>query len=687
MPKLIVTPNEGNALHSLPLVAQRDLNFWRAALEPELERPKAGRTERLKALAKEVGASFGQVKAKFFNLQNHGVLALVDRRLAGANWWNQRKVGSFLPVADQQLVKRYIEENDRSIEAGIKKMRLDWKRGKITTTQPIDSRTHYPMGWSKANLRRYRPTDLELTAMRKGMAPAAAYRRQVHTGRRGLYVGSHYMFDDMWHDLMVNTLTERQAGRPLELFSHDLFSARKLRWGVRVRTQREDGTANGLTEDMTRYILAATLHLDGYHPERGTVLVAEHGTAAIREGIETALRDLTGGKITVERSGMQGDAAHAGQYPGIRRGNPRMKASLESSNNLVHNVFAHLPAQTGKNRDDRPEHLPALLEENDRWLALYDRLAPRHRELITFGLLELNEFTRIAQELYAQIEDDTEHDLTHWIECGLVVEEFHTAAGVVTRDMLMAQGQAQVDAVMTLVETGLIVPKARKMSRREAWATGCRELVPLSGAGVVAILGADLALEKSMRHGEFEFEDAATGPGVHRYEGVIFDDRGKPVRLKEDRYQIFANPFALDWLFVCDARGAYLGQAKRIPDAHRGDIEAVHRAMGAAAAETAERLLGVRLRHADKANEKEARTRINEDLEAGAPVTEDETRAARQDARREAQAKKLGAAVVQARRAEAAAAAQEAPTGPAVEVFDEHDRIEPVPGPRIESLD
>jgi hypothetical protein len=178
---------------------------------------------------------------------------------------------------------------------------------------------------------------------------------------------------------------------------------------------------------------------------------------------------------------------------------------------------------------------------------------------------------------------------------------------------------------LALVANASLQTRPRRMTRREVWDRGASELQKLGGAGVVAILGDDLARPnpEKVRRGMIEFEDADLGPGVHRYESAIFDAYGRRSRLEEgEGYQVFANPFALDWLFVCDARGSYLGEARRIVDPSRGDIEAVHRTMGAVAAEEAERIHRVRVRHAGEAVVKREREEINTRLEAGLPVTE-----------------------------------------------------------------
>jgi hypothetical protein len=610
----------------LPKPARDDHAFWFSRLEPLLA-SRRGRKAAMHRIAAETGTPYGTVSRKFYALQNHGTLGLVDRRLAGPRWWKQAPETTVLPVADQSLVKLYCENNDRSSRAAVKLLRADWRKKKITTTQPKDERTGYPRGWSIDNLLRYAPDKFELASAQKGTAPAAAHRRLVYTTRADLYVGSHYMFDDMWHNLFVNSFAEGQAGRPLMLFSHDLFSARKVRWGFRVRVREDDGKWKGLTGAMTRYIIAATLHLDGYSP-RGSIMVGEHGTATWTDVVARALYEHSDKLITSEFSGMLGAKAHAGQYEGIRRGNPRMKASLESSNNLTQNVYAHLAGQTGKDRQDRPEQLPALLDDNERWLKLYERLSPASQALVQFGLLSSTEFMDVARELDAQIENDPDHDLEGWARNE--TQELLLAGHWVDRAALLGASEEEQSLALSLIGAGKLQTRPRKLTRREVWDRGAGELIKLNGAGVVAILGDDLAAERKVRRGMFEFEDAALGPGVHRYESAVFDPWSKRVRLVEgDSYQVFANPFALDWLFVCDASGGYLGEAKRIVDPSRGDIEAVHRTMGAVAGEEAERLHRLRVRHAGEAVVMRERTEINERLEAGLPVTEPEPGAKR----------------------------------------------------------
>lgn len=539
--------------------------------------------------------------------------ALVDQAL-------ENKPTAAMPAEFVEELNRRADRNGRSIEQALKGIRRDWIMGEhipgFGTWKDWWKRTkpgrplpavapEPPTGWTTRNLRRYLDTSKfrRLSATR-GRAAAAMHRPMVMTTRVGCWVGSHYMFDDVWHDRFVNSFAEKKAGRPLELFSHDYFSARKVRWGLRVRTEDDSGKAHGLTGRMMRMIVAATFYLDGYSP-RGTACVLEHGTAAMSEDIEAMLYDASGGLIRCERSGMHGKAAHFGQYDGRAAGNPRMKASLESSNNLLHNLEAELgQGATGPDRVRRPEELHGLLAYNERLLAAYAQLPEEHARLLSFPLLEVGQYMQVLSRLYEIMENDPDHSLEGWIECGNVVNEVQFL-GAWHNPLLLGDGEREM--ALTLAQAGKLASRPRKMSRREVWDMGSPDLVKVPGGVVCKLLGDDFAAERRVRSHQFAFEDKEVGPGEHRFDAVILDAEGRRVPLKDgETYKAFVNPFAADQLFVQDAKGRFLGIAPRIQRASRADLEAVQRAMGAAKARETELLEPLRRRHLKDARAKQA---------------------------------------------------------------------------------
>lgn len=611
--------------------AREDLKYWRELLMPAMTHKGRGVQAVLRRLSTMSGQPFKTIRSKYYAWRADGVFGLVDKRKAGPTFWTLRKARRAPAVSEsrglQQLWCRICEGNQRKSKPEFKKLVQLWKDrapeiAAIPEYADFPGWPELPEGMSYANLMRYGPTEYELTSARQGRFAAAAHRPTVFTTRAGLYVGSHIMLDDKWHDFFVNTFAEKKAGRPLELYTFDLFSARKVRWGIRVRTKDGEGKYAGIPEMMTRWVLASHLFQDGYSP-RGTTLVAEHGTAAVRERIARALFDMTGGKITLSESGMTGDPAHFGQYPGLVRGNPRHKAALESNNNREHNAFGSLPGQTGNSVANRPEQLDGQLDNNAALLAAYAQLPAEKAALLEFSLLELNQFMSVADHIYALLERDRDHKLEGWIEAGNVVQALQLGGQEILETALSAEQRQNLPA---LLEAGLVQARPVRMSRREVWDRGADELVPLPGWGVCEILGDDLARESTVRSGMFEIEDNEIGPGTYRFVSRVIDAEGRQRELHDgDKYQVFINPFALGTLFVRDAQGRYVGEARAIHAPSRADYAAVQAAMGAAARREGELLTPLRARHEAEGREKQRRHEANvaaaENKEAQAPKT------------------------------------------------------------------
>lgn len=599
--------------------ARADLDYWRGLLEPVLKEKK-GIHARLKTIALMSGQTEKTVANRFYAARKHGLMGLVDKRLAGPRFWKLRTRRIAPNVSQsrglQQLWKALCEKNQRKCRPQFKALVDLWKKrdakiAAIPEYADFPGWPKLPPGWTYGNLMRYAPDDFSLTASRIGPFAAAAHRRTVYTTRVGLYVGSHLMLDDKWHDFFVNSFAEKQAGRPLELYTFDLFSARKCRWGVRVRTKDADGKYAGVPEHMTRYVLASHLFNDGYSP-RGTTMVAEHGTAAIAERIARALFDHTGGLITLSESGMTGDIAHLGQYPGLVRGNPKHKAALESNNNREHNAFAGLPGQTGNSVANRPEQLAGLLKYNAELLAAYDQLPAEKAALLDFPILELNQFMGLAAHIYANLERDRVHELEGWIEAGNVVQSYEFGGQDILETQLTPE---QRTAIVPLIEAGLLQSNPIRMSRREVWDRGASDLVQLPGWGVCDILGDDLARESTVAGGMFQIQDQEVGPADYRYESLVRDAEGRMKELRDgEKYQVFINPFALGTLFVRDAKGRYVGECRQIHAPCRADMAGVRRAMGETVHRETELLAPLNARHADEAREKLARHRNNAEV-------------------------------------------------------------------------
>lgn len=613
----------------LPAKARRQLDYWRDLLRPAMQQKARGVEATLKQIAKAAGQPFRTVRNRYYRWRRDGVMGLIDKSVAGRRFWVRRA----RPIAPevslsrglQDLWRALCEENKRRSKPEYKKLVAMWSKrdpriAAIPEYADFPGWPALPPGWSYPNLMRYGPSRFDSTVSRVGPFAAKKHRPTVFTTRAGLYVGSHLMLDDKWHDFFVNSFADKQAGRPLELYTFDLFSARKCRWGVRVRTKRPDGTYAGVPEEMTRWALASHLFQDGYSP-RGTEIVAEHGTAAVADRIAEVLYNCTNGKITLSEAGMTGDPVLLGHYPGLRRGNPNHKAALESNNSREHNAFGSLPGQTGNSVTNRPEQLDGQLDNNAMLLAAYQQLPAETAALLEFSLLELNQFMSVADQTYAILERDRDHELEGWIESGNVTQLLEIGGKEILEIHLTPEQRA---ALPVMLESGFVQARPVRMSRREVWDRGASELLHLPGWGICEILGDDLARESTVLDGMFELQDQQIGPATYRYTSRVIDSMGRQQELRDgEKYQVFINPFALGTLFVRDAKGRYVGECRQIHAPCRGDLDAVKRAMGEAVKREHELLVPINARH-DRENREKLRRH-----QANAAAMDDSTPAAR----------------------------------------------------------
>ncbi len=484
------------------------------------------------------------------------------------------------------------DANHRSISAAIKTIRSDYARGKAIpgygTWREVWMRTHpgralpkhfhgtYPDGWHKRTLlRKVDKSAARRKAQIQGLSAARKHMPHVKLSRVGSAPGREMMWDDKEHDYFVNSFEHKQACRPIELFAHDYFSAFKTFFGLKPKYKDEEGFVKKLTGDMMRMVIAGHYWTYGYHPD-GTVNYAEHGTANFGEDVKRALYDDTHGLITVAESGFQGRAPHAGLYHGRWRGNPGFKASLESGNNNEHNWLAAVPGQTGRNVETRPDHLHGMLTHNAQLLEAWHWLPAEFRDMLDFPLLEITQFRSKLNEVYHCIAAERDHDLEGWLEASNVTQAIDFGGHVLTLEELRQRPAAEREKALALISAGILQTRPLKMNRAEVWHRGRSVLIPIHGGTVCRILGPSFSREVTVHGHEVILHDAAHSPEPLYYFGSVTTAENVREELKEGgKYEVFINPFAPAELFVRDAKGRFLGTAKRQPKAARLDADAL----------------------------------------------------------------------------------------------------------------
>ncbi|TXH19267.1 MAG: hypothetical protein E6R03_00885 [Hyphomicrobiaceae bacterium] len=589
-------------------------------------------TQSLKAIATRMACTFSTARRKYDTWMKAGRdwRSLVNRAKAP-----QREIG--LPPEFVEFWRAFVERNQRKCAPAYRALLQHWRNGGAVpgyegSTIP---RTQIPAGWTYANLMRKRPSKFELATMRQGSGYAKAFAPQVFSTRVGLWPASHIMFDDVMHDNFV--LFRNKPVRVIEIGCLDVLSGYRIAWGTKPRFEREDGTMDGVKESLMRMLLASVLFSEGYDAERGTVLMAEHGAAAIREDIERILFDRTGGKIRVSRSGITGKhQAVAGFFQGRGGGNFRFKAALESSHNLIHNELAMIPGQAGMDVDRRPEELAGLLRYTEDLNRAAELLPAARRALLKQPIFDYHtNFVPLLHDIYHVINSRGEkpelfdHALEGWAELGHTAVEYRLSQ---TSEQWISQAEferlpdAEQRAVAAFIRANPeLYSRARNLSPREVWHRSRPTLTRIQPFVVSELLGKDLAREVKVRDSYLEVRDAQIQPEPILFESRVIDTEGRESELRDgETYMVFVNPFDTAQAFVHSARLGHIGIAKRVRRVSRVDIDAITAAHARAAKRESDLIQPLKQRHAAMTRERTAMHEHNSNVLDGSLVSADE---------------------------------------------------------------
>lgn len=547
--------------------------------------------------------------------------ATFDRKLKAVkeSGWRglvpQYKGAVSLPAEFVSHWKTLVEKNQRKTAPAYRALVRQWKdRHPIPGYSGHPGWPNLPRGWDMRNLYRYKPTKLEMTAMRHGQSRATTlHAPKVLSTRVGLWHLSHIVWDDVWLDVKAHLLTQRQPCRVLQIGALDLLSACRFHYGQRPQLIRADGTRASLTEADMRFALASQLFHYGIS-KRGTSMVIEHGTATIRDNVRDILSRGLGDLIRFEESGMTGKLqALAGMYDGKGGGgNFRHKAALESLHNLMHNELAALPGQTGHDRDE-PEFLQVMEREHEWLHRIAQRLSPELLAKFRSPFMEYHSelCPAVAGTLQA-INERTEHDLEGWAELGYISRQYRLtpdSAEWMSEERLLALPAPARKAMIAIAEADKRCIMPQKLSPAEVFQRGkmggdvMRVPVPV----IAEILYLDLARPARADKGEFVVEDREISPGPMHFESRVMRADGREEELTQgETYELVINPYDPSIIsgqgtaFVYSGnrqKGAFLGLARRVQRHSRADLESATRAHARIATRMSDLLSGVRSRH------------------------------------------------------------------------------------------
>lgn len=496
--------------------------------------------------------------------------------------------------------KMLVEKNQRCTAPAYRKLLIFWRErspfkvgeteySHIPGYEGWPGWPNLPASWNKRTLYRKQPKKLELEAMRNGLGKARQkYGPKVLGTRVGLWHLSHIMFDDVKLDVKMHLAESKKLVVPLQLGALDLLSGNRFEYGMKPQLYRADGTKESLNEGDMRFLLCAVLR--GGISARGTTMVVEHGTAAIRPMVRDILTRAFGELIKFEDSGMLGDIqAIAGMYDGRgARGNPNHKAALESLHNLIHNETGFLPAQTGHNRD-APEFLGVLEREHEDLFRLTRHLPPATRALLKHRTPEYHtQGVPLIRGIMDAINRREDHNLEGWLELGFMTKRYRMlpeSAEWVPEGRLLELPAPVRGAYLAMADADARCWERKKLSPFEAFEHGRQnsEIIRVPDSVIAEILYQDLAVPRRVHEageysGLFAWQDQELTVSELIFEGRVRTPQGHELPLaRGETYECVLNPFDTSCLWVFSAmkqRGSFLGVAQRSQRVCRVDAEA-----------------------------------------------------------------------------------------------------------------
>lgn len=435
-----------------------------------------------------------------------------------------------------------------------------------------------PHGWGYRNLASRAPNRDAWAAATLGTATARLYLPSIPHTRVGLKLCQVLVVDDVWHDNKVNFAGQKSPPqRPLELGMMDLLTGRFTAWGVRVPRVRDDGSREMLKEADLLHLLCYQFCAVGVCRD-GVLILAESATAAIRKPIVDIINAHTGGLLRVETSATRSEPMIAGLFAERPRGNPKWKAALESTWNLLHNELAMIPGQTGKDRDHAPADDTGRERENKALQKLCRSLSPEVVENLRAPYLNYHQFSNALLTVKQRIESRTDHQLEGWEQCGFVKQVAVTQDGkVYDLNTERAKGEEPFRALLSYLDATGAAVQCVRMSPAEAWAK-CEASEPLlkfpwSLAGVILQTGGLMSKVTPTRQGTLILRNDFTEERL-TFLAIVRNDAGFDVQLEYGRaYLAVVNPFGPRSALVCDEAGAWMGIAPGFVAATHGDRE------------------------------------------------------------------------------------------------------------------
>lgn len=476
--------------------------------------------------------------------------------------------------------------------------------------------------------------DLALLWNRQGMfAATAKHLAPVIRSRVGLHPGEVYECDDVWHNCDVYAPGIKGVFQPLEFATWDIASAFKVGSLMKPRTIKVDPKTgkevrDNLKTQQFRFEIAGIMCNTGFY-RGGVTIVGEHQTTNLNDRVLARIAAVPGwGELFHwEMSGILNSPAHKGLLMGDGGGNPRRKALCECAHNILHNATAGLLGNRGRDAAHMHESRGAVVRYSEKMIALAERIDHALVPLLQLPILEWKNYLAYFKIIEDDVMDRHDHHLEGWADKEIVKFREDEASQWEPISLLADMSPVREAIVRTKIESDpeRLMCKM-KMSRREAWATGMKDLVrwPIRDAFCFFDPGdkkrgipGDQRKATVGQDGTISFVDSVYYPGERKiYLAQYTDRKGRPHDLRAgDEVWFFWCPTLPLQIWITDETGSEnYGMAPALKTAAWADPHSIEVAVGQRQHQIAELMADTRARHAESAVARVAAENVNKAL-------------------------------------------------------------------------
>jgi len=615
---------------------------------------------RIFKLIREENGNGGKILELFAKYQRmYGLKGLKRKYYVWLEAEEKSKGGGVLALADGRKMKRperdnpflrdfknYCERNTNfgGCRAALADMMRDFRRGDVAfafgTWRDVWREQHpgeavplfCPANWTPRGMtygelmRLYskeKGRDLALLWNRQGMfAAAAKHLPPVIRSRIGLHPGEVYQSDDVWHNVDVYAQGIKGVFQPLEFATYDIASAFKPGSLMKPRNLKVDPKTgkevrDNLKEQQFRFEVAGIMCNTGFY-KGGVTWIGEHGTTRLNDRVLARIAAVPGwgGLFHWRVSGIMNTPAHKGLLMGDGGGNPRMKALCECSHNILHNATAGLLGSRGRDAAHYHESQGAVVKYSEKMIALAERLDPALVPFLQLPVLEWKNYLAYFRTIEDEVMDRHDHHLEGWAEKEVVKYRLSPTAEWIPASRLLDMSPDEQRATNAVIaqDPGNLMCKM-KMSRREAWAAGAKDLVKWPVFDACCFLDpGDRRKATVAPDGTISFVDSVYYPGERKIYLAQYRDRaGTPhnIRAGETVWFYWCPTLPLQIWITDEAGEENFGVAPALKTAAWTDPHSIEVAVGQRQHQIAELMADTRARHAESEVARRAAENVN----------------------------------------------------------------------------